>query len=152
MSILALNRNDHYITFPKNKHVTVFQFPSPQEEEELIKIGPELLSLDKMKNREFLDQLNKFLRVRNNRGFRQPKNPPTDYDKIWFPTPETCQNPENLPPTQRKIFEKTSELQQRDSLNTQANEKDKKTFLKQFDWSKSSLTVDQISEMENHLI
>ena len=33
VSILALNFNDHSITFPKNKQVAVFQFLSPQEEE-----------------------------------------------------------------------------------------------------------------------
>ena len=44
VSILALNLNDHSITFPKNKQVAVFQFLSPQEEEKLIEIGPELLA------------------------------------------------------------------------------------------------------------
>ena len=148
VSILADNLNDHSITFPKNKQVAVFQF-SPQEEQKLIQIGPELLSFDKMKNGEILNQINQLLRVRNNRGIRQLKHPPPDYDKICFPTPETCLNPENLPPLQRKIFDKFSELQQRDSLNPQANEKDKETFLKQFDGSKSSLTADQFSEMQN---
>ena len=98
VSILALNLNDHSITFPKNKQVAVFQFLSPQEEEKLIEIGPELLALDKMKNGELLNQINQILRVRNNRSSRQPKRPSPEYDKIWFPTPETCQNPENLPP------------------------------------------------------
>ena len=152
VSILALNLNDHSITFPKNKQVAVFQFLSPQEEEKLIEIGPELLALDKMKNGEILHQINQLLRVRNNRGIRQPKRPLPEYDKIWFPTPETCQNPENLPPLQRKFFDNISELQQRDSPNPQSNEKDKETFLKQFDWSKSSLNADQIAETQHLLI
>ena len=152
VSILALNLNHHSITFPKNKQVAVFQFLSPQEEEKLIEIGPELLAFDKMKNGEILNQINQLLRVRNNRGLRQPKRPLPEYDKIWFPTPETCQNPENLPPLQRKRFDNISELQQRDSLNPQSNEKDKETFPKQFDWSKSSLNADQIAEMQHLLI
>ena len=56
VSILALNLNDHSITFPKNKQVAVFQFLSPQEEEKVIEIGPELLALDKMKNGELLNK------------------------------------------------------------------------------------------------
>jgi len=64
VSILALNLNDHSIAFPKNKRIAVFQFLSPQEEEELIEIGPELLSLNQMKNREILNQMNQLLRVR----------------------------------------------------------------------------------------
>ena len=152
VSILALNLNDHSITFPKNKQVAVFQILSPQEEEKLIDIGPELLALDKMKNGELLNQINQFLRVRNNRSSRQPKRPSPEYDKIWFPTPETCQNPENLPLLQREVFDNISELQQRDSLHPQSNEKDKETFLKQFDWLKSSLNADQIAEMQHLLI
>ena len=125
VSILALNLNDHSITFTKNKQVAVFQFISPQEEEKLIEIGPQLLALDKMKNGELMNQINQLSRVRNNRSSRQPKRPSPEYDKIWFPTPETCQNPENVPPLQRKFFDHISELQQRDSLNPQCNEKDK---------------------------
>ena len=151
VSILALNLNDHSITFPKKKQVAVLQFLSPQEEKKLIEIGPELLALDKMKNGDILNQINQLLQVRNNRSSRQPKRPSPEYEKIWFPTPETCQNPENLPPLQRKIFDNISELQQRDSLNPQDNEKDKETFLKQFDWSKSSLNAAQTAEMQ-HLL
>ena len=38
VSILALNFNDHSITFPKKKQVAVFQFLSPQEEKNLLKL------------------------------------------------------------------------------------------------------------------
>ena len=92
------------------------------------------------------------LRVRNNRRSRQSKRPLPEYDKIWFATPETCQNPENLPLLQRKSFYNNSGLQQRDSLNPQSYNKAKDTFLKQFDWSKSSLNADQIAEMQHLLI
>ena len=152
VSILALNLDDLSITFPKNKQAAVFQFLSPQEEGKRIEIGPELLTLDKMKNGELLNQINQLLRVRNNRSSRQPKRPSPEYDQIWFPTPETCQNPEILPPLQKKIFDNIFELQQRDSLNPQSNEKDEETFLKQFDWSKSSLNAGQIDEMQHLLI
>ena len=138
--------------FPKNIQVAVSQFLSPQEEEKLIETGPEHLALDKMKNGEILNQVIQLLRVRNNRGIRQPKRPLPEYDKIWLPTPGTCQNPENLHPLQRKIFDNISELQQRDSLNPQSNEKKRETFLKQFDWTKSSLNADQVAEMQHFLI
>ena len=103
VSILALNLNDHSKTFPKNKQVAVFQFLSPEEEEKLIEIGAELLALDKMKNCELLNHINQLLRVGNNKSSRQPKRPSPEYDKIWFPTPETCQNPENLPTSEENL-------------------------------------------------
>ena len=126
--ILALNLNDHSINFPKNKQVAVFQFLSPEEGEKLIEIGPELLALDKMKNGELFYHINQILRVRNNRKSRQPKRPSPENDKIWFPTPETCQNPENLPPLQKKNFDNISELQQRDSFIRSLTKRIKKHF------------------------
>ena len=68
------------------------------------------------------------------------------------PYPETCQNPENLPPLQRKDFDNISELQQRHSLKPHSNKKDTETILKQFDWSKSSLNAAEITEMQHLLI
>ena len=72
VSILALDLNDHSITFPKNKQVAVFQFVSPEEEEKLIESGPEPLALDKTKNGGLLKHINQLLRVRNNRSSSQP--------------------------------------------------------------------------------
>ena len=73
------------------------------------------------------------MRVGKTRGGRQTKRPPPEYDKIWLLTPETCQNPKNLPPLQRKIFDNIVDLQKRDHLDPQNNQQDKKTFLAHFD-------------------
>ena len=43
------------------------------------------------------------MRVGKTRGGRQPKRPPPEYDRIWRPAPEFCQNPGNLPPLQKTI-------------------------------------------------
>ena len=132
--ILAINLNDHAITFTENKQVAVFQFLSPQEEEELIEIGPDILALDRMKNGEFFRGINQLMRVGKTRGGRLRKRPPLDYEKIWFPTPETCRNPDNLPSLQGKFFDNIADLQKSDLLDPQNNKQDKKTFLAQFDW------------------
>ena len=50
ISIIAFNLNKHIVTLAENKQIAVFQFLSPQEEEELIEIGPDLLALDTMKD------------------------------------------------------------------------------------------------------
>ena len=110
VSILAINLNDHAITFPKNKQVAVFQFLSPQEEDELIEIGPEILALNKLKNGELLHEISPLMRVGKIKGGKQPKCPPPEYDKIWFPTLETCDNSENLPPQQRKTSDNIVEF------------------------------------------
>ena len=43
-------------------------------------------------------------------------------------------------------------MQKRDHLDPQNNEQVKKTFLAQFDWSRSALNQDQISEMQKLLV
>ena len=54
ISNIAINLNEHNVTITKKKPIVVFQFLSPQEEQDLIDIGPDLLALDKMKDRESL--------------------------------------------------------------------------------------------------
>ena len=105
-----------------------------------------------MKIGEVLREINQLMRVGKTRGGRQPKRPPPEYDKIWLPMPEICQHPDDLPPLQRKFFDNIAELQKRDPLDSQNNEHDKKTFLRQFDWSRSALNPDQISEMQKLLV
>ena len=149
---MAINLNDHVITLPKNKQIAVFQFLSPQEEEDLIEIGPELLALDKMKDGTVLNGINQIICTGKNDGKNQPKRPPPEYDKIWFPTPETCQNPENLPPVQRKIYDQLTEFQKSDTLDPVKSTADREKFLKQFNWSKSALTSEQITEIQELLV
>ena len=47
VTVLAFNLNEHVMTLTKNKTIASFQFLSPQDEEDFIKIVPDLLALDK---------------------------------------------------------------------------------------------------------
>ena len=147
LSIIASNLNEHNVTLTKNKQIGIFQFLSPQDEEELIEIGPDLLALDKLKDGEIFNSVNQIYSTGKVHCKNQPKRPPPHYDKIWFPTPETCPNFENLPSLQIKFYDNITELQQKDTLDPQQNSGDRETFVKQFDWSKSALTAEQIQEM-----
>ena len=104
-----------------------------------------------MKNGEIFRKFIQLVRVEKTRGGRQPKRLPTEYDKVWLPTPETCQNPGNLPSLQKRNFDNIADLQKRDHLDPPNNEQDKKTFLGQLDWSRLALNHDQVSEMQKLL-
>ena len=104
ISILAISLNELKVTLPKNKQIAVFQFLSPQDEEDMIEIGPDRLTLDRMKDGEIFNNVNQFLSTGKIHGKDQPTRPPPDYDKIWFPTQETCPNPENLPSLREKFM------------------------------------------------
>ena len=102
ISNIAINLNEHNTTLTKNKQIAVFHFLPPQDEEELIEIGPGLLALDKMKAGEIFNTVNQILSTGKVHGKNQPNRPPPNYDKNWFPTTETWPNPENLPSVQNK--------------------------------------------------
>ena len=105
-----------------------------------------------MKDGEIFNGINQILSIGKVHGQNEPKRPAPDYDKIWFPTPETYPNPENLPSLQRKIYDNITKSQQRDTLDPQQNSGDRETFLKQFVRSKSALTAEQIQEMQELLV
>ena len=62
-----------------------------------------------------------------------------EYEKLWFPTPETCPDPKSLSPLQREIFEQLLKLQKMEKLDPTGNHQDKFAFLSKFPWEKSAL-------------
>ena len=105
-----------------------------------------------MKDRELFNSIIEILSKGNVHGKTQPERPPPDYDKIWFPTAETCPNPGNFPNLHRKIHDNITELQQRDTSDPQQNSGDRERFSQQIEWSRSALTAEQIQEMEELLV
>ena len=150
--ILAIILNDHGTTITKNKQVAVLIFLFGQEEEKLTEIGPELLALDKMKDGEIFREINQFIQVGKTRGGKQPKRPPPEYDKIWFPTQKTCQILITYLSYREKSIHKMADLQKLDLLDPQKNEHDKEKFLARFNWSRSNLNHDQIFETQKCLL
>ena len=150
--IIAIILKEHNVTITKNNQNAVFQFSSPQDEMEVIEIGPDFLGLHKVKDGEVFNSVNQILSTGKVHGQNQPERPPPDYDKIWFPPPETCPNLETLPSLQRKIYDNFTELQQSATLDRQQNSGDRETFLQQFDWLKSALTAEQIQEVQELIV
>ena len=118
----------------------------------MIEIGSDLLTLDKLKDGETFNSVNHFLSTGKVHGRNQPRHPPPDNDKIWFPTRETCPNLENLPSLRRRIYDNLTEFQQRDTLDPPQNSGNREIFLQQFHWSRSALTAEQIQEMQKLLV
>ena len=81
----------------------------------------------------------------------QMKHEP-EYEKFWFPTPETCQNPELLPQIQRDIYDQILHFQGLEKLEPKTKCQDRLTFIKNFKWENSVLTEDQRSKVEDLLV
>ena len=75
-----------------------------------------------------------------------------EYEKFWFPTPETCQNPELLPEIQRDIYDQILHFQGLEKLEPKTNYQDRLTFIKNFKWENSASTEDQRSKVEDLLV
>ena len=120
--VVKAGKENNISTVTKNKQIAVLKFcTTSRSKEELIESGPDILAVDKLKDGEIFKSIVQILGTGKLHGRNQPKRPPPDYDKIWFPTPKTCPNPEHLPSVQRKIYENITELQQRDTLDPQQN-------------------------------
>ena len=92
------------------------------------------------------------MRVGKTRRGKQPKCFPPEHNEIEFPTPQFCQNLNNLPTLMRKSLDNVAELQKRDLLYPQKNKHDKNTFLAHFHWSLSTLNQDEFSELHYLLV
>ena len=81
----------------------------------LINIDPQLIALAKMRDQNDLENgLNQLVQVDIS---NQKSRPSPEYDKLWFPTPETCSSPENSPPLQREIYEQIKHFQSLEKID-----------------------------------
>ena len=57
-----------------------------------------------------------------------------EYEKFWFSTPETCENPSFLTPIQREIYDQITHLKSLELCEPKSNDHDRLTFKHQFNW------------------
>ena len=120
----------------------------------LIEIDPQLISLTKMrKPDDFEGELNQLIQDFHFKKIDTPTGrPPPDYSKLWFPTPETCNDFSNLTPLQREIYDQILQLQRQEKMDHKNNEADKLEFLKKFSWDTCVLNADQKRQLEEFLV
>ena len=90
--ISAINLSDNQITFNNQTKIAVFKNFNEAQAHNLIENDPQLILLAKMRNPvDFEGEVHQLIQ-----DFHFKKNdtptgrPPPDYSKLWFPTPETC--------------------------------------------------------------
>ena len=149
--ISAINISDHYVHLKANTLIASFEILNQSQAKKLIKIDPQLIALAKQRDPNDLENgLNQLIQMECF-DKSSKKRPKPEYEKLWFPTPETCPNPDSLPPLQREIFDQIQHFQGLEKIDPKANEVHKQTFLANFNWDKSVLSSDQKVEVENLL-
>ena len=131
--ISALNITEHPITINGQTEVGKFSILSTEQAEKLTQIDPHLMALAKSRNKEdIFGELNQLIQADSNPNSAQNSRPELDYNKFWFPTPETCDDPSNLPQLQQEIYEQILKFQQLERIDPKNNEEDREFSLKQF--------------------
>ena len=110
--VSAVKFSDNQITLNNQTEIAHFEFLNEVQADNLIEIDPQLISLAKMRNPDdFEGELNQLLQDFQFKKSDTPTGrPPPDYSKLWFPTPETCNDFFNLTPLQKEIYDQISQL------------------------------------------
>ena len=109
--ITAFNITDHHVALPFKTEIGKFSILTLKEAKNLIPIDAEMLAFAKMNNPDDIEMgINELIQHNcDNQQSQQQRQP--EYEKFWFPTPETCQNPELLPQIQRDIYDQILHFQ-----------------------------------------
>ena len=117
--VSAINFSDTQISFNNKTEITQFQILKESEADDLIPIDPQLISLAKMRSPDdFEGELNQLIQDFHFKKIDTPTGrPPPDYSRLWFPTPETCNDFSSLPSLQRENYDKILQMQCLEKMN-----------------------------------
>ena len=152
--VSAINLSDNQFTLNNQTEIAYFEILNEAQADSLIEIDPQLISLAKMRNPDNSEgELIQLIEDFHFKKIDTPTGRPApDYSKLWFPTPETCNDFSNLTPLQREVFDQILQLQREEKLDPKNNEADKLEFLKKSSWDTCVLNADQKRQFEEFLI
>ena len=127
--ISALNITEHPITVNGRTEVGKFSTLSTEQAEKLTQIDPQLIALAKSRNKEdFFGEFNQLIQAESEPNFGQNTRPEPEYKKLCFPTPETCEDPSNVPPLQQEIYDQILKFQKLEKADPKTNAEDRVFF------------------------
>ena len=131
-------------TITTDTHLADFRVLTPEQLKHIKPINPSILTFIMHQHTEVTDvYLNELLKVND----KEDKT-----EQYWFPTPEQPGDPTTYTPIQKRIFDELVELQTLEKLNPQDDEKSRKTFFDNFDWSDTTLTLFERQKVEELLV
>ena len=126
--IYVLNITEHQVTIIEGKVIDKFSTLTSDQAENLEAVDPQLINVAKMSGNYFTE-VNQLFQVRDTTNRKtQPSILAPNFEKILFPTPETCPDATNLSPLQREIFEQLLKLHEMEKLGTKGYHQDKFMF------------------------
>ena len=135
------NHLDHAITIPQHTTVAVFRILTPNQAKNVQPMTNEQLTLVS----KFSDEADIVI----NQLFQEPS---ATKDKRWYPTPKTCDDPDNLNKIERRIYDEVIQLREAEKLDPACDDDQRQTFLKNFSWNDSILTEQEQQRIEALLV
>ena len=124
-------------------HLADFKILTPKQIIHIQPVDPAMLS--------FMIQHEKTTEIYINELLKVPSQNP-EQESYWFPTPEDPGDPTTYTPIQQRIYNELLELKELEQLNPQDNEKSRKIFLSNFDWTDTTLNPEEQKQIEEILI
>ena len=117
--VSAINLSDNQITPNNQTEIDHLEILIEAQADNLIEIGPQLISSEKVRNLDdFEGELNQLIQDFHFQKIDTPTGrPPPDYSKLWFPTPESCNDFANLTSLQRDVFDQFLQLQRQEQMD-----------------------------------
>ena len=135
------NHMDHAVTIPQNSTIAVFRIVTPNQARNIQPMTNEQLTLITKFPDEAANVINQLF-----------QDPSATKDKRWYPTPETCDNPDKLNKIERRIYDELIKLREAEKLNPTCDYEQRQAFLKNFSWDDSILTEHEQQRIEELLV
>ena len=135
------NHMDHAVTIPQNSTIAVFRILTPNRARNIQPMTNEQLTLITKFPDEAANVINKLF-----------QDPSATNDKRWYPTPETCDDPDKLNKIERRIYDELIKLREAEKLNPTCDDEQRQVFLKNFSWDDSILTEHEQQRIEELLV
>ena len=133
--IQVTNPNEHTFTLEANTNLAHFRIPTPSQAANITPMPVEHLKLI----HQYPDEAEAVI----NQLFVNPDMKATK----WYPTPETCSEPDKLNAIERRIYDERLE-----KLDPTRSDEERMNFLKNFNWDDSLLTRSQRRQVEELLV
>ena len=140
-TIQVTNPNNHKFTLDANTTLAHFRIPTPHQAANITPMPVEHLNLIT----KYPDEAEAVI----NQLFVNPEMKSTK----WYPTPETCSDPNKLNANStRRIYDEILALRELEKLDTSQSDEQRMNFLKNFNWDESLLTPSQQLQVEELLV
>ena len=139
-TIQVTNPDNHTFTLDADTTLAHFRIPTPHQAANITSMPVEHLNLIT----KYPDEAEAVI----NQLFVNPDMKPTK----WYPTPETCSEPDKLNAIERRIYDEILALRELEKFDPSRSDEQRMNFLKNFTWDDSLLTPSQRLQVEELLV